>query len=116
MEKLKLIKVISGLMVVASVSVLNPIEIYATETEGNSVQSTDTIVNNVGSELKVNSEKESDKSLNNKNTVSVTGVMLNESSAVINQGDTLKLKETVLPSNADNKKVTWKSSNTDVAR
>lgn len=42
--------------------------------------------------------------------------MLNESSAVINQGDTLKLKETVLPSNADNKKVTWKSSNTDVAR
>ncbi|MDG5856887.1 hypothetical protein [Clostridium beijerinckii] len=78
MERLKLIKVISGLLVVASVSVLNPIEIYAAETEGNSVQSTDTIINNVGSELKVNSEKKSEASLNNKNTVSVTGVMLNE--------------------------------------
>lgn len=57
MEKLKLIKVISGLLIVASVSVLNPIKIYAAETKGNLVQSTDTIVNNIGAELKVNSEK-----------------------------------------------------------
>ena len=47
--------------------------------------------------------------------VSVTGVSLNQSTASIEDGDTLQLTETVLPSNATNKNVTWSSSNTSVA-
>jgi hypothetical protein len=50
-----------------------------------------------------------------KDEVAVTGVELNHSSYNLNMSGTLTLVATVLPTNADNKKVTWSSSNTDVA-
>ncbi|MEI6132740.1 MAG: Ig-like domain-containing protein [Bacillota bacterium] len=48
-------------------------------------------------------------------TVAVTGVKLSKASATILKGKTLKLSATILPSNATNKKVTWKSSSTGIA-
>lgn len=48
-------------------------------------------------------------------TVYVSGVILNQSSAALNTGNQLTLKETVLPTNAINKMVTWLSSNKSVA-
>jgi uncharacterized protein YjdB len=48
-------------------------------------------------------------------TVSVTGIKLNESAKTIANGKNVNLKATVSPSNATNKAVTWKSSNTKVA-
>lgn len=45
----------------------------------------------------------------------VTSINLNESSLTIIPGETKKLTATVLPVNADNKVVTWKSSNESVA-
>lgn len=48
-------------------------------------------------------------------TVSVTGVTLNASSGTLTEGETVTLVATVLPSNATNKNVTWKSSNNSVA-
>ena len=47
--------------------------------------------------------------------VPVTGVKLNKSSVTIPNGGSVTLKVTVSPSNATNKKVTWKSSNTNLA-
>jgi len=47
--------------------------------------------------------------------VSVTGVTLNKSSLNLTEGDSSKLTATVKPSDAANKEVTWKSSNTSVA-
>ena len=47
--------------------------------------------------------------------VPVTGVKLNKTSQNITVGKTASLKATVSPSNASNKSVTWKSSNTSVA-
>lgn len=47
--------------------------------------------------------------------IDVTGVKLNYSSKTINKGKTYTLKATVNPSNASNKSVTWKSSDTSVA-
>lgn len=47
--------------------------------------------------------------------VQTTGVTLNRTEAKIDKGSTLLLIPTVLPSNATNKEVTWKSSNTAVA-
>ncbi len=44
-----------------------------------------------------------------------TGISLNNTSATINNGETLQLTATVSPSNATNKVVTWSSSNTSVA-
>ncbi len=49
------------------------------------------------------------------NTVKVTGVKLNKKSANVMKGKTLTLKATVSPSDASNKNVTWKSSNSKVA-
>ncbi len=49
------------------------------------------------------------------NTVSVTGVSLNKTSATIDVGDILNLTATVSPSNATNTAVTWTSSNPSVA-
>ena len=48
-------------------------------------------------------------------TQPVTGVRLNRTSASMNKGDSMALGATASPSNADNKAVTWKSSNTNVA-
>lgn len=48
-------------------------------------------------------------------TVHVTSVSVSPSSATIEQGETVELTETVLPSNATDKSVTWSSSNTSVA-
>jgi uncharacterized protein YjdB len=48
-------------------------------------------------------------------TVGVTGVMLNQSTATLTVGDDLQLTETVSPSNATNKTVTWLSGNTSIA-
>ncbi|MBR4505115.1 MAG: Ig-like domain-containing protein [Candidatus Methanomethylophilaceae archaeon] len=48
-------------------------------------------------------------------TVSVTGVELDKSTMAITKGSSSSLTATVLPSNATNKNVTWKSSNTSVA-
>ncbi len=48
-------------------------------------------------------------------TVPVTGVTLNKKSIKLAKGHTYTLKATVLPSDAQNKAVTWSSSNTKVA-
>ena len=48
-------------------------------------------------------------------TVAVTGVTLDKTSAEITVGGTVTLKATVAPDNAANKKVTWDSSNEEVA-
>ena len=45
----------------------------------------------------------------------VTGITLNKTSATMKKGDTLQLSATVSPSDATNKTVTYKSSNTAVA-
>ncbi len=47
--------------------------------------------------------------------VDVTGVWLNKTSLALTVGDSSTLSATVLPSNASDKNVTWKSSNTNVA-
>lgn len=48
-------------------------------------------------------------------TKKVTKVKLNKTSLTMYTTQTVKLKATISPSNASNKKVTWKSSNTKVA-
>ena len=48
-------------------------------------------------------------------TVSVTGVSLDQHTATIQEEGTVQLTETVAPSNATNKTVTWSSNNTSVA-
>lgn len=45
----------------------------------------------------------------------VTSIKLNKTSAIINKGSSITLVATVLPTNANNKSVTWKCSNTKVA-
>lgn len=45
----------------------------------------------------------------------VTGISLNQTSAVIKRGKTVTLQAKIAPDYAANKKVTWKSSNTKVA-
>ena len=45
----------------------------------------------------------------------VTGITLSQTSAALATGDTLNLTATVTPTTADNKSVTWTSSNTNVA-
>lgn len=45
----------------------------------------------------------------------VTGISLNATSKTLYKGKTFQLKATITPSDASNKKVTWKSSNTNVA-
>lgn len=50
-----------------------------------------------------------------KKTVNVKSVKLDKSNLTLYVGQTGQLKATVSPSNADNKKVTWKSSNTKIA-
>ena len=47
--------------------------------------------------------------------VLVTGVSLSQTSAKLHSGETLALTATVSPANATNKRVTWSSSNQDVA-
>ncbi len=47
--------------------------------------------------------------------VPVTGVSLNKTASTMTVGETLTLTATVSPTNADNKAVTWTSSNTSVA-
>lgn len=48
-------------------------------------------------------------------TVKVTGVSLDKASASMKVGESLRLKASVLPENATNKSVTWKSSDEQVA-
>lgn len=48
-------------------------------------------------------------------TVKVTGITLNKTTASVVKGKTLTLTATVTPTNATNKNVTWKSSNTKIA-
>jgi len=48
-------------------------------------------------------------------TVYVSKISLNQTSATLTEGETLKLTATVTPSNATNKSVTWSSNNTSVA-
>ena len=47
--------------------------------------------------------------------VAATGVSLDKDSASINVNETLTLTATVLPNNATNRKVTWSSSNSNIA-
>lgn len=49
------------------------------------------------------------------NSVDVTGVSLNKTSAILSIGNTLQLTATVSPLNAANKNVTWSSTNSAVA-
>ena len=49
-------------------------------------------------------------------TQPVTGVKLNKTKLIMGNGQSFTLKATVSPSNATNKKVTWKSSNTKLAK
>ena len=51
----------------------------------------------------------------NPDVIEVTSVSLNETSASVAVGSTVTLKATVAPSNATDKTITWKSSNTAVA-
>ena len=53
--------------------------------------------------------------LQNSDIVPVTGVLLDKSEATIFEGDTMKLIAHILPVNATNKAVRWKSSNESVA-
>ncbi len=48
-------------------------------------------------------------------SVKVLGVVLNETKLTMNKGASYMLKATVVPENASNKAVTWKSSDTSVA-
>ena len=48
-------------------------------------------------------------------TVKVTGITLNKTTASVVKGKTVALTATVTPTNATNKNVTWKSSNTKIA-
>lgn len=50
-----------------------------------------------------------------KTVISVTDVYLNSTAAEINIGDTLTLVATVMPENADNKKLIWTSSDEEIA-
>lgn len=45
----------------------------------------------------------------------VTKVTLNRKSVTLNKGKTITLKASVAPANAANKKVTWRSSNKNIA-
>lgn len=47
--------------------------------------------------------------------IDVTSISLNRTSATIKQGENLKLTATILPNNATNKNIIWKSSNESVA-
>lgn len=47
--------------------------------------------------------------------VPVTGVSLNKTALALDEGESESLIATVIPDNATNKKVTWKSSDTSVA-
>ena len=49
-------------------------------------------------------------------TQSVTGMRLSETNTTVNVGSNKTLKATILPENANNKKVTWVSSNEGIAR
>ena len=55
------------------------------------------------------------KSSSPSNPILATSVSLNKTSATVTEGNTLQLTATVLPTNATNRTVTWKSSNTSVA-
>ena len=47
--------------------------------------------------------------------VTVIGITLSDASCIIKAGETKQLTATVLPADATNKNVTWKSSDTSVA-
>ncbi len=47
-------------------------------------------------------------------SVSVTGLTLDKTSVIVNEGSTSKVTATITPDNADNKTVLWTSSNDDI--
>ncbi len=49
------------------------------------------------------------------NVIYATSISLNNTSATITEGENMQLTATVLPTNATNRTVTWRSSNTSVA-
>ncbi|AKN31469.1 hypothetical protein Ccar_11600 [Clostridium carboxidivorans P7] len=51
----------------------------------------------------------------NPQTIAVTGISLDKTSADLKEGDMVELKATAAPENATNKNVIWKSSNEDMA-
>lgn len=78
----------------------------------NSIPVTNSSNNNNSS----NTNNNSNNNNNTSTTVRVQSIRLNRSSVSLYEGDTYSLSVTINPTNATNKTVTWKSSNTLVAK
>lgn len=84
------------------------IDISATDLAGNSANKT----------VKIFVVDKNDPNLleNKKDDISVTGVTVDKSKVILEKGKKVTVTPTIKPDNATNKKVTWKSANTRVAK
>ncbi|EHJ01000.1 Ig domain protein group 2 domain protein [Clostridium sp. DL-VIII] len=110
MNRTKITKLVSGLLIVVSTLTLSPIEIYAAESVPNVVRARATYGNNTQSDCIVESTTGSSV-----DSISVTGISLSENFLEIEKGETSTLTGNVLPSTATNQRVTWESSDANVA-
>ena len=107
---------ISACQTVTDPSTEKPTETSETDTETLSQSETDiSTETETASETESTTETDTSSETTEPEVVFVTSVSLNEKSKTINVGDEFTLNATVLPSNATNKNLTWKSSNTSVA-
>ena len=81
----------------------------------NDKEDTEGINNKQEKDKSSESSKSSNKNENTKNIKQVNSVTLNHKSVTVVNGMTVSLKAAVSPSNAENKNVSWTSSNTSVA-
>ena len=81
----------------------------------NDKEDTEGINNKQEKDKSSESSKSSNKNENTKNIKQVNSVTLNHKSVTVVNGMTVSLKAAVSPSDAENKNVTWTSSNTSVA-